>query len=609
MKLRFVLALMVVATMLAGSVALALRTQDVHAPLSAEAVLAHIKYLASGELQGRGTGTLGAEKAARYVTDAFRAAGLKPLGDRGGYLQHFEVTVGAKVGSRNSLAVSPPLWSAGLALRRDFLPMLMSGLGAANAELVFVGYGITAPDAKYDDYAGQDVKGKVALVLRDSPDSANAHSAFGRYASLRAKVMAARDRGAVAVLLTVGPLTTNVSDALGPWSIQQGVGDAGIPALYVTQSVAAGMLAGGGRDLKVVQQAIHDTKQPQSFAVPGVTVSLRASVIKERARTANVVGLLEGNDTARKEAVVIGAHYDHLGLGEQAGSLAKHAGGQIHYGADDNASGAAGLIELARHFAARRGELKRSLVFIAFAGEEMGLLGSKHFVEAPTWPLAKTVAMLNLDMVGRLKNNRLFVLGGGSSPFWQGALAEANRELALKFELSAGGSGFGASDHQSFFVKNIPVLHFFTGVHEDYHKPSDTWERVNAEGESQVLRLIARVAAQTLALETAPAFVKLEEPRQPSGASSDGFRVYLGTVPDYAAEVEGVRLEAVRDGSPAQKAGLQPGDVLVKFGTRTIRNVEEYSQLLREAEPGKPTAIVIIRNQQRVTLMITPGTR
>jgi Iap family predicted aminopeptidase len=328
-------------------------------------------------------------------------------------------------------------------------------------------------------------------------------------------------------------------------------------------------------------------------------------VRKETRQTANVVGLLEGNDPVlRDEVILIGAHYDHLGLGGEH-SLAPDKIGEVHNGADDNASGVAGLLELAQALAAVRSSLRRSILFIAFSAEELGLLGSNHYVKHPILPLERTVAMLNFDMIGRLRESGVIVYGVGTSPFWASALQRANE--AIRLNLRIRDDGVGPSDHTSFYLRGIPVLHFFTGVHEDYHKPSDDAEKITAEGTERIISLAYALVRELDRQPTRPAFVRVREERREAVAS--GFRVYIGTIPDYAESTDGVKIAGVRPGSPAEKAGLQVGDVILRVGSREIRNVYDYTYALQELKAGEEVEILVSRRGERLLLKVIPERR
>jgi aminopeptidase YwaD len=349
---------------------------------------------------------------------------------------------------------------------------------------------------------------------------------------------------------------------------------------------------------------------PKSFPIPGAKVSLRADVQRTSAPTRNVIGMIEGSDPVlKKEVVVIGAHYDHLGF-DSPHSLAPRgpssAGDakEIHHGADDNASGTAGILELADYLSANRKKLGRSIVLMGFSGEEIGLIGSAHWTNKPTIPLDRVVAMINLDMIGRMRNDTVTIIGAGSSTAWPGLLKEVNKPYRLQAKADAG-SGFGGSDHQSFLLKNIPVLFFFTGVHPDYHKPSDTWDKVNPDGIVKISSMVADAAIRLSTAKERPKFVKVKETARPAGPG--GFRVRLGTIPDYSGGVEGVLISGVQEGGPAQKGGMLGGDIIVEFDGKSVRNVEEYTAVLSTAEPNVPVKIVVLRKKERVTLTVTPA--
>jgi hypothetical protein len=349
--------------------------------------------------------------------------------------------------------------------------------------------------------------------------------------------------------------------------------------------------------------------KPQSCKVKGATVSLQSDVTKERKLTANVVGFLAGSDPQRKEeVVVIGAHYDHLGRLSEAeadrveflrGSSRAPNSRAPHRGADDNASGTAGVLEIAQQLAAQRRQLKRSVLFIAFSGEEMGLLGSKHFVENPTVPLKNIVAMLNMDMIGRLKDDKLTVLGVGTSPTWKDVVNGANHPLNLQLQFND--QGPGPSDQTSFYNKDIPVLHFYTGAHSDYHKPSDEAHKINADGAQRVVTLVARVTMKLAGGEPRLAFVKTAAPPQ----STTGFRVTMRVIPDYGFNGEGMRIDALSDpNGPAGKAGIKSGDVIISFGGKPVRNVQDYTAYLGEFKPGDEVEVVLMRGKEKVTVKV-----
>jgi aminopeptidase YwaD len=572
--------------------------------ISAGTIQSYIAYLASDELAGRMTGEKGNEEAARFVAAAFRRAGLKPLGtsrqndanakpDGSGYFQPFTFTAGTAEGKNNRLQAVVGRKSARYRLGTEFEPAGISLSGEASGEVIFAGYGIVSNEPARDDYAGQNVRGKIVLALAGVP-TIDPHSPLQAFVSARRKAVAAREKGAAALLLVLP------KDSDAPHMDGIGVtADAGIPVLIVRRSVAAAWLKAAGKSLEEVEKAL--AAAPQAFPT-GVQAALQTDVKKVTKTTANIAGYLEGSDPAlRNEVVVIGAHMDHLGMGGPY-SMAEDKKPAIHHGADDNASGTAGVMALAEAFAAHPIRPKRSIVFMCFSGEELGLLGSAHYTQHPLIPMDRTVAMLNMDMIGRMRDNKLIVVGSGTSPAWNPLLDDLNK--AAHFTLNKNDAEFGGSDHQSFYLQKVPVLFFFTGLHADYHRPSDTADKINSMDEARIVSFVGDCAERIADNPERPAYQQMTAPREGGPAR---FRVTLGTIPDYAAEVEGVALSGVRPGSPAEKAGLKAGDVIVKFGGKSVRNIQDYSLYLSERNPGEEVEIVVKRGSETLTLKATLG--
>ncbi len=567
-----------------------------------EAIRKHITFLASDELKGRLPGTPGAEKAARYIADAFKHAGLTPLGDHGWY-QEFPFIAKVKLGAKNRFAWTRDGHATTARVDEDFRPLGFTAPTPVAGDVVFAGFGISAADdAQYDDYAGLDVKDKIVVVLPYSPAGSNPHTKFGKYLTLRYKALTARTKGAKALVVIAED--DNFKDSqIARLRYDDAAGDAGLPCLAVSRKTANALFA--GKAVAELEQGIAAAGKPNSFALTGLTVSLEGDVVKETQTGRNVVGLLEGSDpTLRNEIVVVGAHYDHLGLGGP-GSLAEKEG-QIHNGADDNASGTAGVIELARAFTANKVRPKRTILFIAFSAEEKGLIGSAFYVEHVPQKPRTIVAMLNMDMVGRLREDKLTVQGVGTSPDWRPIIERANADA--KFALTLGEDGYGPSDHSSFYKKQIPVLFFFTGNHPDYHRPTDDVEKINFPGEHRVLDFVYRIAGDVANQAAKPAYVKAKS-EDPATRASGGFRVYLGTIPDYNAQVQGVRLDGVRENSPAAKAGMKAGDVLIGLNGREIKNVYDYTYVLQELKPDQEIEVVVLRGTEKVVLKMVTGKR
>ncbi len=562
------------------------------AEISVDSLQSYVKTLASEAFEGRAPGTTGGHLATMYVQQKFAEYGLEPFPSLPNYLQAFSVTTSLKAGENNSIALKiRRLFRLGT----DFVPLGYSSNGKAESrQVVFVGYGISTE--KYDDYKGVDVKGKIVVMMRYSPDGDNPHSEFFEHASIWKKLSTAREKGAIGVLIFTGE--RNGDDKLMEISRDKLAGDAGIPAMNITRALAANVLMMKPQVLLQIQEKLDQTKQPNSFELNSF-VSMQTEVVRLKAETYNVIGYLPAKSD---EYLVVGAHYDHIGYGGQgSGSLAPDEK-KIHYGADDNASGSAGLLELARYFSKQKHSLKRNLVFIGFGAEEMGLLGSAHFVNHPAFPLEKTIAMLNMDMIGRMKDSALAISGIGTAKEFEEMCKSENRE---NFKLKLSPDGFGPSDHSSFYAKNIPVLFFFTGNHPNYHKPTDTWEKINYADEARVVRYVARLI-EKLDANPRPTFTKAQsETAQSSRSSMGGFRVSFGSIPNYSEEVEGVLLDGVREGSVAEKAGLKAGDIIVKMGEKEIRNVYDYTDAIKALKPGDKITVVVKRGRESLSLVAT----
>ncbi len=567
--------------------------------------LKYVKYLASGRLKGRGTGTPGLEKAAGYIARQFRLAGLKPVG--GGYFQEFPVTIQARMGPGNHLVIEESGTRKRLKAPQDFVPLNFSSSGRISCEVVFAGYGISAGEYHYDDYAQLDVKNKCVLLLRYEPrefdeNSVFAGKAYTMHAQLPNKAFNARLHGARAVILVNNMANrSGETDTLETFGRTNGPADAGIGFIQIRWETAEQWMRSAGKDLRGIVERIDKDMKPESFPFPGtLKLDLETDVRHVQKQVRNVVGYLPGETD---EYVAIGAHYDHLGLGDQH-SLAPSMIGTVHYGADDNASGSAGLIELARYFGARP-RMKRGVLFMAFAGEELGLLGSSHYVDQPQLPLDKAVAMINMDMIGRVRDGKLYVGGSGTGTNLKALVAKAARGVDLNVDLTDK-SGDGSSDHTSFTTKQVPVLFFFSGLHADYHKPGDTWDKIDAPQAIKVLRIVAAVTGE-LARAERPRFVTVEPPRMPVSGSTggSGYGPYFGSIPDFTELPNGVRFADIRTGSPAEKAGLRPGDILIGFDGKEIRNLYDYTYALRARKPGDVVNVKVLRSGAPIEAKVT----
>lgn len=572
--------------------------------IAPEQLQKHIEFLASPKMKGRDTGTPELDRAAHYIAGHFKRAGLEP-GNGKSYFQKFSVTVGAKLGPKNHLKAAGAAQE--LAVNKDYAPLNFSDSGEATLPLVFAGYGITADEPRYDDYLHMDVSGKAVIVLRQEPQKNDEKSPFDgkeptQHSQIVNKAINARNHGAKALILVNDQPGPAEEDVLLKFGAVTGPENAGILIVQVKRDIVDEWLKPAGKTLSQLQKEIDEKLEPQSFNVAGAKVELRVDVQKIHAATQNVVGILRGSDPKlAEEAVVVGAHYDHLGLGYR-NSMAPSQAGKVHPGADDNASGTAAVMELASALAARRKEMKRTIVFVTFSGEELGLLGSTYYAKNPLWPLERTVAMVNLDMVGRPRNGKITVGGIGTSPVFKEIVEGANQAgLQLGFQQS----GYGSSDHQSFYLKSVPVLFFFSGLHSDYHKPTDVPERILYAEEARVADLVLRTTQTLASRDERPAFVRVQEARPVTGSGGSGYGAYFGSIPDMGEEVEGVKFADIRDGSPAAKAGLKAGDILVEFAGKPIKNLYDFTYALRTHKPGETVSVTVLRGKERLTVNVT----
>ena len=582
------------------------------AELSPDEYLSYVKFLASENMRGRASGSPELEKAADYIASKFRGLGLQPLHGES-YYQDFEVTTSARLGSHNSLVVTGSRGGAhhrnSLKLQHDYVPLNLSARDKVSGEVVFAGYGITAPEYNYDDYAGIDVHGKLVLVLRHEPQEFDAKSvfegkAYTSHAQLFNKAANAKMHGARAIVMVNDVAAhPNDEDRLEKFGATAGPANSGIPFLQVTAETASTWVALSGKKLAAIEADIDKSLKPESFALPpSLHLSLNADVERESKTVHNVGGYLPGESD---EYVIVGAHYDHLGLGDQY-SLAPSLAGTIHPGADDNASGTAGVLELA-HLFAQGPKHKRGVLFLTFAGEELGLLGSAYYAEHPVLPLSKAVAMINMDMIGRIRDDKVFIGGAGTGTTFEGILKSAATRHPFHTDFSEQG-GYGASDHTSFTAKQVPVLFFFSGLHSDYHKPSDTWDKIDAPQAVKLLTFIGDVIDQLEDSSGRPQFVRVAEPHghgdghgDVSGVSTkSGYGPDFGSIPDFTELPNGVRFADIRPGSPAAKAGLKGGDVLTEFDGKPIQNLYDFTYALRAKKAGQEVLVKVLRGDRTI---------
>lgn len=568
--------------------------------ITAKDIKAHIYYLASDEMKGRFTGSPEEIIAAEYIKEQLESYGLKPAFN-GNFYQDFPFIEKIELTANNSVAFEINNQKKQLNVKEDFITISFSGNGKANGGLVFAGYGISSSKLNYDDYKDIDVKGKIVLAMRNHPEHDSLKSEFNSVSSLRQKAAVAREKGALALILVNGANTPNDEDQLMRLRYDGAPAMKDFPVINMKRVFVEELFKSQGLDFAEVQKQIDSQKKPSSFTFENISVSLQTE-IEEFSNTArNVAGILEGNDPIlKKEYIVIGGHYDHIGI-DQLPSSSMYKGPEklIHNGADDNASGTTGILELAEKFASMKDQLKRSFIFAAFSGEELGLLGSAYFVNNSPVPLENIITMLNMDMIGRLNpDNNLTVIGAGTSTKWNELL---NNKNTYDFQLALSNSGSGGSDHQSFYNKNIPVMFFFTGTHEDYHRPSDDVDKINYTGQEKILHYIFDVAEEVNKFETKPDYVKVAEPTNRGMSRS---RVTVGTVPEFSYNGSGYKLSGVTDGSPAAIAGLKAGDIIIKFGSKKVENIYDFMYATQEYKPGDTAEVVVLREGNEVKFNI-----
>ena len=580
---------------------------------------AHVEVLASDRLEGRMAGSPGERLAGDYIAAQLARIGARPLPGHRDMFESFEFTAGSHDGgSRLSIAVG-----GGPGLDFDVpevQALSFSDDGDVSGPVVFAGYGLVVPESQgyaYDSYATLDVKDKVVVVLRYFPEDADqpTRAILARYSDLRYKAMAARQRGARAIIVVTGPRSPNAGLTI-PMSFDTAIAGSGIPALSMTGAVADALFAGAARragtavpSLRDIQQQL-DSGNPHvaGFTLPGITVTLKAAVIRERQRARNVVAYLPaagGTSRLTKPWVAIGAHYDHLGRGGLGSSLAsKEEAGGIHHGADDNASGTAATLAIAQTLSKEKH--RRNVLIALWSAEEIGLIGSNAFITTPPVPLDQIAAYVNFDMVGRMQNNRLVVEATGTSPVWSRVLERAN--VAAGFDLILQPDPYQPTDVASFNQAGVVSLSFTTGSHADYHKPSDTADKIDYEDLDRIADLASAIVRSIADTDAAPAFTKVDQPTT-TRSSLAGVRVTTGTIPDYATEVKGLLLGGVTGGGPAEKAGLTKGDIVIEIAGQTIANIYDYTYALELLKIDVPVKVVYLRGAERRETMLTPAAR
>lgn len=575
-----------------------------------------VETLASDKFEGRLTGSPGEKLAADYIISELKRIGAKPLPGMTDFRMPFTFTAGSKDGG-TTLTVTKDAGGAQTFTGAATVQALsFSDTVEATGRVVFAGYGLVVPEAQnfgYDSYAGLEVKDKIVVVFRYFPEDADqkTRAILARYADLRYKAQAARQRGAKGMIVITGPHSPNAGTVV-PMSFDTAIAGSGIAAASVSGEAFAPIMAAAGKSLDAVQKEF-DSGNPHvaGFAIPGTTVTLKANVIRQQQTGNNVVAYLPATEvrlkpdaTLDKPWVAVGAHYDHLGRGTTGGSLAgKEEANAIHHGADDNASGTATVLAIAEAFSTQ--PRKRHLLVAFWSGEELGLLGSAAFVAKPPVPLDALAGYLNFDMVGRVADNKLTVQATGTSAMWPKLLEQAN--IAAGFDLVLQEDPYQPTDVGSFNTASVACLTFFTGAHQEYHKPSDTADKINYEDLVRVGEFASGVIKRLMDSPEAPLFTKVEQKTETGGRA--GLRLFTGTIPDYASDVKGLLLGGVIGGGPAEQAGLAKGDVVIEIAGQSITNIYDYTFALELLKIGQPAKVIYLRGTEKRETSLTPAAR
>jgi len=575
---------------------------------------AAVEFLASDRLEGRDTGSPGERLAADYIATQLARAGAKPLPGRRDMFAPFEFTAGTRDGGSTLTIHGAGNSTQAFRGTEQIQALSFSDDATVNGPIVFAGYGLVVPESQnlgYDSYAGLDVKDKIVLVLHYFPEETDAKTkaTLARYSDLRYKALAARQHGAKGLLIVIGPRSPNAGQTLRMTS-DTALSGSGIPAATISGAVANALFAGAAKSLAAAQQEL-DSGNPHvaGFTLPA-SVDLMTRVVRERQTGRNVIAYLPATGDVRaptpdKTWLIVGAHYDHLGHGTRGTSLAnKDEAGQIHHGADDNASGTSAVLAIADALAKQQMR-RRNIMFTLWSGEEIGLVGSNAFIMNPPVPIKDVAAYLNFDMVGRMQNNRLAVDGTGSSDVWPRILERAN--VAAGFDLNTSPDPYQPTDSSNFNQAGIPTLFFTTGSHPDYHRPSDTADKINYEDLDRVVDFAVAVIQGVANVDMPPAFTKVDPPQ--TGATLAGVRVTTGTIPDYTTEAKGLLLAGVVGGGPAEKAGLMKGDIVIEIAGQSITNIYDYTFALELLKPDVPVKVVFTRSGERREVQLTPAGR
>ena len=563
--------------------------------ISADEIKKNITFLASDSLKGRFPGTAENKIAAEFIKNKFKTAGLKSFNNN--YFQYFNVTTNIVLGKKNKVIFNDTTYI----INKDYVPLSFSANASLKSNIVFAGYGfdINTDSLKWNDYKNIDVKNKWVMILVSDPDLDNMSSKFISYEGERTKVLLAKEKGAKGVIFVQG-YDFDKSDKLMTSFYDKSVLNTGIPVVNISKKLAEKIFATQGKTLKQVEKNIIKTKKPNSFII-NKQIDITTDVLPKIVKTQNVVAYIEGSDkNLKNEYIVIGAHYDHLGFGGKNTTSRMPDTIAVHNGADDNASGVASIIELSRQFANEK--LKRSVIFVAFSAEEMGLLGSDYFVKHLPVKKEQIKAMINIDMLGRFnKDTKTLEVGGTGTAAKIPEIVNSVTHNGFKLGLSP--DGYGPSDHASFYSAGYPVLYFSTGAHTDYHTPFDDVDKIDFKSQKMLLDYIAKVSLKVINIDKNLVFKRADSEHM--SRHGRRFKITFGIIPDYASSNnDGLLVNGIKKGGSADKAGMLKGDKIIAINGEKVTNIYDYMYRLMKLEKGKVALVEVMREGKKKILLV-----
>jgi hypothetical protein len=575
-----------------GFVLIQKKQSETNSDITENEIMSHIKYLSHDQRGGRHPGSRGSKDVISYITKKFKSYGVEP-GNGNSYVQPFDFKTGIKLNDSNSVSFNDQFLFPG----EDYIPLSFSTNGKFSGEAVFAGYGfqINSDSLRWDDYKSIDARGKWVVIMRHSPERNKQNSIFLKHSPLYKKMIIARDQGALGVIF----ISQTEDKELFPLKYLEGYKDCRIPVLHLSNAKSDELLKNTNWSRKKIQAYMNKNMESLTFSLPNINIKATVSLSPIKSRAANVIGLIKtGNRKFRDEYIVIGAHFDHVGKGGVSSGSRTPKIDQVHPGADDNASGTAGLIELAQKLSSQKGRLKRSVLLIGFDAEEKGLLGSKYFTKNPVVDLDKIKTMINMDMIGRVKDSRFTVGGVGTSTIFNELLDSLSFDKPFKIVKSE--PSYASSDHAPFYSNKIPILFFFSGFHDEYHTPEDTWKLINLRGEKNILDFIYDVVFHLSRSENPPVFTKSGSKNSKTNVT---LKVTLGIMPNYYSSAIGLEIDQITSSeSPAFKAGFLEGDIITAINGKSVANIYDYMARLERINVGMSVPIEINRNGKKLIL-------